>query len=92
MWSFIPKINLRISASSWIYYKNISRLTVTRMSNPQTPTRGSIQNIIYLKNYQIFYLKIKLPWTETFYYKSYVVCNYTESTLTSPKVAYSFFE
>jgi len=29
MQSFIPKINLRISASSWFYYKNISRCTVT---------------------------------------------------------------
>ena len=26
--SFIPKINLRIIASSWFYYKNVSRCTV----------------------------------------------------------------
>ena len=32
--SFIPKINLRkLSASSWFYYKNFSRCTVTWMSN-----------------------------------------------------------
>jgi len=31
--SFIPKINLRISASSWFYYRNLSWCTVTWSSN-----------------------------------------------------------
>jgi len=33
MWSFISKINCQVSASSWFYYKNLSRCTVTWTSN-----------------------------------------------------------
>jgi hypothetical protein len=48
MCSSIPKINLRISASCWFYYKNISRCTVLWMSN-------CIFTFLYFLGYQALY-------------------------------------